>query len=169
MLDDSSIVNTTGYFPLNPTSKAEKLRIPACEAVVNGYGSGRNESENGGLIAAIKKVAYRIDRSLSSCQLFYTEPTVQELMRSGRKFDLFLTFSAYYDICALGLAAHLGIDNAVLHVPAPYMFPLHVSRLGLPLYSSSVAVGDILVQGKDWRVVWTILARVFPVNYNLYC
>lgn len=99
-----------------------------------------------------------MDASLSGCERFYNEPNVKNLMKSGRKFDLFLTFSAYYDICALGLGHHLGVRHSVLHVSAPYIFPLHISHLGLPLAASSVKVDDILLKGKDHGEVAASLA-----------
>ena len=136
--------NIPGYL----SNKAEKLKIPNCEALVNGFGSGRNGTVDS-MMGKFKKVLNKLDRSLSACERFYNEPNVKKLMDSGRKFDLFLTFSIYYDVCALGLAHHLGIKNAVLHVTAPYILPVHIDNLGLPLHASSVKIDDILLKGKD--------------------
>ena len=150
--------NIPGYL----SSDAEKLKIPECEALVNGYGSGRNGTQDDSLMGKFRKLADKMDKSLGACERFYNEPNVNKLMESGKKFDLFFTFSAYYDICALGLAHRLGIKNSILHVTAPYVLPLHISRLGLPLYAASVKIDDILLKGKDHQLVTNSMsARIF--------
>ncbi|KAL5267197.1 hypothetical protein ACHWQZ_G004292 [Mnemiopsis leidyi] len=159
--------NIPGYL----SNEAEKLKIPDCEALVNGFGSGRNETaEPDSAMGRFRKVVNKLDKSLGACERFYNEPNVQKLMNSGRKFDLFLTFSIYYEVCALGLAHHLGIANSVLHVTAPYLLPLHITALGLPLQPSSVKIDDILLKGKDHdHVTSSVSARVLNIlQRNLF-
>ena len=153
--------NIPGYL----SNKAEKLKIPDCEALVNGFGSGRNASaEPDSMMGKVGKVLNKLDKSLGACERFYNEPNVQKLMKSGRKFDLFFTFSIYYEVCALGLAHHLGITNSVLHVTAPYVLPFHITGLGLPLQASSVKIDDILLKGKDHdQVISSVSARVLNI------
>ena len=153
--------------PKYVSNKAEKLTIPHCESLVNDHGSGRNKTDDS-FIKSVRKTLGKIDATLSSCDRFWGEPNVQILKTSVRKYDLLLTFAPYYDVCALGLAHILGIQNAVLHVTAPYILPLHLSRLGLPLYASSTKIDDILLKGKDHGLVkgsmWTRFANVLQRN-----
>ena len=150
--NNHSVTYMSTNIPKYVSDKAEKLTIPHCEELVNDHGSGRNASDDS-FIEKVSKTLSKIDATLSSCERFWNEPNVLMLRSSGRKFDLFLTFAPYYDVCALGLAHILGIENAILHVTAPYILPLHISRLGLPLYASSTKIDDILLKGKDHSLV----------------
>ena len=80
---------------------------------------------------------YEIFKEVSEfCSLFYQEPSVQRLMKSDQRFDLLINFGAT-DGCGLSLGQHLQINNSVLHMPGPFLLPIQITHLGIPIYASS--------------------------------
>ncbi|XP_063685140.1 UDP-glucuronosyltransferase 3A1-like [Bolinopsis microptera] len=127
----------------------DKRELPTCTKAMN-QNDPRNSGggENEGLVAGVKKVLGAIDSLLRSCERWYDEPNVQEILRSNKKYDVMITFGLF-DTCSLGLASHLGINNTIIHSSFPALMPNHIQMLGLPLYSSSVDINDILIRDSE--------------------
>ena len=98
----------------------EKRELPTCTKAMN-QNDPRNSGggENEGLVASVKKVLGAIDSLLRSCERWYDEPNVQEILRSNKKYDVMITFG-WFDTCSLGLATHLGQPLPPSHRPRLY-------------------------------------------------
>jgi glucuronosyltransferase len=133
---------------------------------MDNLGGKSQDEESGGIASGAKKVLTIVDNLLRACERWYSEPNVRELLESKKKYDVMITFGLF-DSCALGLANHLEINSTIIHMSFPALMPNHVSMFGLPLYSSSVDINDILI--RDHGLVKTsaiaramnLLKRVF--------
>ena len=136
---------------LRPTIRI--LDLPKCTAAINSLTNPpANETKSA------TSVLYKIDFFFRACERWYTEESVQGLMQSGEKFDLFVT-SGLFETCALGLANHLGIENAIIQMPGAILTPYLIHEMGLPLYSSSTDI-HVLTIRESSEVKSSITARV---------
>ena len=145
-----SVTYVSTNMPSYLRDSIDKRDLPTCTQAMSDLANDRGGEENGGIFAGIRKVLRTIDVLLRACERWYGEPNVRKIVESGDKYDLMISFGLF-DSCALGLATHLGINNSIIHMPMPALMPNHVSVLGLPLYSSSVDINDIMI--RDHRIV----------------
>ena len=136
----------------------EKRDLPTCTHVMNNLGG---DQEDG-----IKKVFRTIDTLLRACERWYDEPNVKHLLETKKTYDVMITFGLF-DSCSLALAAHLGINSTIIHMSFPALMPNHVTMLGLPLYSSSVDINDILIRDHE-LVKNSVIARAKNLVKRLF-
>ncbi|KAL5266656.1 hypothetical protein ACHWQZ_G003883 [Mnemiopsis leidyi] len=135
-----SVTYLSTNLPTTLHESVDKRDLPTCTHVMNNLGGDREDG--------IQKIFTTIDTLLRACERWYTEPNVKALLETKTKYDLMITFGLF-DSCSLALATHLGINNTIVHMSFPALIPNHVTMLGLPLYSSSVDINDILIRDHE--------------------
>ena len=128
--------------PKKLNSEVIKLELPETAKVANTAMDTAAYKQVWGIEVSWSE-KYEVFQTLSSfCHLFYEEPNVQMMIKSGQQFDLLIAFGAQ-DGCALALGQHLKINNSVLHMPGAFLLPTQITHLGIPLYASSHKVDGI--------------------------
>ena len=128
------------HLPGSLQPQVVKRELPACTQAMDRLGKpGGNETSG---------VFEKLGLVLGACERWWGEPAVQELIGSGKQFDLLVTIGMF-DTCAMGLGHVLGIRNTVISMPAPMLIFHHIPMLGLPLYASSVDVSDIMIRTHE--------------------